>query len=210
MTELTRTDHSRIRRHPERGSYDRAEAYAVLDEALVAHVGFVHDGRPFVLPMVYARVGDALYFHGAVASRLLQGLASGVPACATVTLVDGLVLARAAFYHSMNYRSVVVMGTATLVPAEAKAAVFAAFVDKLEPGRAALVRAPSPQETAATALVALPIAEASLKRRSGGPMDREDEPPRAVWTGVVPLALTPSTPQPEPPRPAAGARPTTG
>ena len=198
MSELQQTPISRIRRHPERGCYDREAAYAILDEALVAHVAFVVEGRPFVIPMVFARVDDALYIHGAVASRLMRTLQTGVPVCVTVTLIDGLVLARSAFHHSMNYRSVMLFGDATLVPHDDKARVFDAFVDKVEPGRSAQVRGASPQETTATVLLRVPIDEASVKRRSGPPVEAAHEPAREVWTGVVPLALVPGVREPTP------------
>lgn len=194
LNDLARTERSRVRRHPERGSYDRDAAYAVIDEALVAHVGFVFDGAPVVIPTVHARIDDALYLHGAVANRMLKSLAEGGAGCATMTLVDGLVMARSAMYHSMNYRSVVVHGRGRVVEGEEKERALAAFIDKVEAGRSEHVRAASPSELRATLVLALTITEASLKARRGGPADPEDEPARAVWTGVVPLALTAGTP----------------
>lgn len=191
---LARTDRSRVRRHPERGSHERATAYAVIDEALVAHVGVVIDGAPVVIPTMHARLDDALYLHGAAANRMLRSLAEGGLGCATMTLVDGLVMARSAMYHSMNYRSVVVHGRGRVVEGEEKERALTAFIEKVEAGRSEQVRAPSPSELRATLVVALPIDEASLKARRGGPADPEDEPAQAVWTGVVPLVLTRGAP----------------
>jgi nitroimidazol reductase NimA-like FMN-containing flavoprotein (pyridoxamine 5'-phosphate oxidase superfamily) len=184
------TVRSRIRRVPRRGVYDRATIDAILDEALVAHVGFCVSAQPFVMPMLHARVGDRVYIHGATSSRLVRKLAGGVEACLTVTLIDGLVLARSAFHHSMNYRSVVVLGQATLVegPSEREEAL-RAFTEKLVPGRWDEVRGPSPQELKGTRVVAIDLAEASAKVRDGGPVDDEEDYELDVWAGVVPVSL---------------------
>src|SRR5213593_1742472 len=164
MTELNPTPRTRVRRLPNRASYDRATIHAILDEGLVCHLGFVHDGQPFVLPTTYARVDDALYLHGSAASRLLRGLRRGIPVCVTVTLLDGLVLARSAFHHSVNYRSVVVLGSAVEVTGTAeKRAALAALVEGIAPGRSAEARPPSQKELAATLVLALPLSEASAK-----------------------------------------------
>lgn len=194
-TELTPTPRSTVRRHADRARYERELADSILDEGLVAHVGIAVDGHPYVIPMVYGRDGDRLLLHGSVASRLMRGLTSGLPVCVTVTLVDGLVLARSAFHHSMNYRSVVVHGTARRItdPDEAAAAL-SRFVDHLLPGRSAEVRGPSPVEVRQTAVLELPIEEASVKVRSGGPIDDEADLDLPIWAGVVPLGVAVGSP----------------
>ncbi len=192
------TARTRHRRAPKRGSHDRAVIDAVLDAAPVAHLGFADAGQPFVIPLLHARAGDEVLLHGSSASRAFRTLAAGAPVCLTVTLVDGLVLARSAFHHSMNYRSVVLLGRTRLVEGtEAKTAALEAFTEKLVPGRWAAVRAPSTQELKATKVLALPIDEASAKVRTGGPVDDEADYALDVWAGVVPLALTPSAPEPD-------------
>jgi nitroimidazol reductase NimA-like FMN-containing flavoprotein (pyridoxamine 5'-phosphate oxidase superfamily) len=184
------TDRSTVRRQPARAAYDAATVHGVLDEAWVAHVGFVADGAPVVIPMAHWRVGGTLYLHGAPAGRLMRTLREGTPICVTVTLIDGLVLARSGFHHSMNYRSVVLFGRPEVVSDEAaKRAALDAFVERIEPGRAAAVRPPSPAELAGTLLVALPLAEASAKVRTGPPQDDEGDLAWPVWAGVIPLAL---------------------
>jgi nitroimidazol reductase NimA-like FMN-containing flavoprotein (pyridoxamine 5'-phosphate oxidase superfamily) len=192
------TERTRLRRFPVRGVFDRDAVYRILDEGFICHVAFVVHGQPYAIPTAYARIGDAIYLHGSAASRMLKSLADGVPVCVTVTLVDGLVLARSAFHHSMNYRSVVVLGTATLVsdPA-AKAAALRAFTDHIVPGRADEVRPMIDQEIAATSVLALPIEEASAKMRTGPPKDDEEDLTWPVWAGVVPLSLTSGMPQPD-------------
>ena len=192
------TKRTSVRRRPERGRYDRTEVEAILDEGLVAHVGLAVDGQPFVLPMAYARVGDRLYLHGSAASRLLRGLAAGAPVCVTVTLLDGLVLARSAFHHSMNYRSVVVVGGAVAVtdPEERERAL-AALVDHAVPGRSQEVRAPTGKELAATLLVRIDLDEVSAKVRTGPPIDDDEDQAIPVWAGVVPLRLTAGDPVPD-------------
>jgi nitroimidazol reductase NimA-like FMN-containing flavoprotein (pyridoxamine 5'-phosphate oxidase superfamily) len=192
------TPRTTLQRHPERGSHDRAVIEAILDEGLVAHVGFAQDGQTFVVPMSYARQGDRLFLHGAVASRALASLRSGAQACVTVTLLDGLVLARSAFRHSVNFRSVMVFGTARAVEGrEAKRAALAAIVEHMVPGRTADVRAPADAEVDATAVIWLSLDEASAKVRSGPPVDLESDLPRGTWAGVIPLALAPGAPIPE-------------
>jgi uncharacterized protein len=187
---------SRVRRVPSRASYDQAVVHAILDEGFVAHVGFVgNDGHPFVIPMVYARIGEALYLHGAPASRLLKLGSAPARLCATVTLLDGLVLARSAFHHSMNYRSVVVLGEARTVSDSAeKAAALAALLEHVAAGRSATARPPNAKELAATAVVALPLAEVSAKLRSGGPIDDEEDLALPYWAGHVPLQLVAGAP----------------
>jgi nitroimidazol reductase NimA-like FMN-containing flavoprotein (pyridoxamine 5'-phosphate oxidase superfamily) len=192
------TARTRLTRHPERGSHDLDTVFAILDEALICHIGFHHDDQPYVLPTTHARIGDRLYVHGSIASRMLKTLRRGVPVCVTVTIIDGLVLARSAFHHSMNYRSAVILGTATEVadPAQKRRA-FTALVEHVVPGRIAHVRAPSEQELKATSVLCLPITEASAKVRSGPPIDREEDYALPCWAGVVPLALQAQTPIPD-------------
>src|SRR5438093_6317808 len=173
---LVPTDRTRVRRLPARASYERATIDAILDEGLVCHVGFTVDGQPYVIPTVYARVGDELYIHGSAASRMLRTLEDGVPVCLTVTLLDGLVLARSAFHHSVNYRSVVVLGTATEVTGrEEKLAALRAVVEHVVPERWEDVRAPTDQELRATTVLRLPLAEVSAKIRTGFPLDDADD-----------------------------------
>jgi len=199
MKPLVSTPRTKHHRKPVRGSYDRELAYAILDEALVAHVGFAVDGAPFVIPMFYARQGDSLILHGAAASRFLEHGAAGLPLCVTVTLLDALVLARSAFHHSVNYRSVVLMGTATeIVEREAKLAAAAAFVDHAVAGRSREVRAPTDKELGATKMLAMPIDEGSVKMREGGPIDDVEDFDVPCWSGIIPVALTASTPLADP------------
>lgn len=183
-----------VRRIPARGRYEREAVHAILDAGLVAHVGFVHDGAPFVIPMLYARVGEVLYVHGAAASRALGALASGAEACLTVTHLDGLVFARSAFHHSMNYRSVVVLGRAREVLGDEKSVALDALVDRLAEGRAAACRAPNAKELAATRVLALGLEEASAKVREGGPVDDEEDLGHPCWAGVVPVELVTGAP----------------
>src|SRR4051812_29612045 len=164
------SDRTRIRRLPQRGVYDRQTIHAILDEAMVCHVGLLHAEQPIVIPTIHWRLGEELFVHGSAASRMLEHGAEGAPLCVTVTLVDGLVFARSAFHHSMNYRSVVILGRARCVSdREEKLSVLTALVNRFAPGRAERVRPPSEQELKATLVLALPIAEASAKVRTGGP-----------------------------------------
>ncbi|HUS29082.1 MAG TPA: pyridoxamine 5'-phosphate oxidase family protein [Kofleriaceae bacterium] len=189
-----------IRRKPQRGSYDRAVVHRILDEGLVAHVGFAVDGMPYVIPMVYGRLGDELILHGAVASRMLKQGSTSVPMCATVTLIDGLVLARSWFHHSMNYRSVVVFGTSReITDRDEKLAALTVVVDHATPGRSRESRWPDDKELAATRVIALPIEEASAKQRIGGPLpDEGDDAALPHWAGEIPLALRATTPVADP------------
>jgi uncharacterized protein len=191
------TERTRVRRLPERASYDPAVVHAILDEGFVCHVGFALDGQPYVIPTGYARAGETLYLHGSSGSRL--GLRPGLAVCVTVTLLDGLVLARSAFHHSMNYRSVTVLGRTRAVtdPAEKEAAL-RAFVEHVVPGRSDAVRGGDRKELAATAVLALPLAEVSAKVRVGPPKDDEEDYALPTWAGVLPLALTPGRPEPDP------------
>jgi nitroimidazol reductase NimA-like FMN-containing flavoprotein (pyridoxamine 5'-phosphate oxidase superfamily) len=188
-----------VRRLPERGAYDRAAAHAILDEGIVCHVGIAADEGPVVIPMVYVRDGDRLLIHGSTASRLMRAGRSGVDVCVTVTLLDGLVLARSAFHHAVNYRSVVVMGTATSVEdLDERAAALDAVVEGLVPGRTADARRASARELRGTLVLALPLDEFSVKVRAGGPADEEDDLSLPVWAGVVPLTTIPGAPIPDP------------
>jgi nitroimidazol reductase NimA-like FMN-containing flavoprotein (pyridoxamine 5'-phosphate oxidase superfamily) len=179
----------KVRRVAQRGQYDRATIHAILDAGCIAHVSFADAaGQPFVIPMLYARLGEAIYLHGSIASRLMQGVGSGIETCLCVTLVDGLVLARSHFHHSMNYRSVVAFGKAAPVEdAAEKAEILARFVDVLIPGRAAESRAADRNELKATALLRFTIDDASAKIRSGGPKDDPADADLKVWSGVIPV-----------------------
>lgn len=193
--ESTQTERTRVKRLPNRGAYDRETIYAILDAGFICHVGYVMDGQPYVIPTGYARIGDDLYIHGSSASRMLRNLAQGMDVCVTVTLVDGLVLARSAFHHSINYRSVVVLGKATLVEdAAEKDKALEAFTEHIIPGRWPEIRWPSELELKATSVLKLPIEEASAKIRVGDPKDDEEDYAMDVWAGVLPLSTTPGEP----------------
>lgn len=195
---LRRTDRTTVKRLPERGRYDRAVVDAILDEALTCHLGFVVDGQPFVIPTIHARLGATLYVHGSAASRMLRAAKAGPPVCVTVTLVDGLVMARSAFHHSMNYRSVVVLGPAREVTdPEEKTAALRAVVEHVAAGRWDEVRWPNELELKATTVLALAIDEASAKVRAGGPKDDEEDYALDCWAGVIPLRLTAAAPVPD-------------
>ncbi len=201
----------RLRRKRERGSHERAAIDAILDEALIAHLGIADEhGQPFVIPTLHARLGDAVYLHGSTASRTLRALRDGTPACLTVSLLDGLVLARAAMHHSANYRSAMLLGQARIVEsAEEKLTALEAIVEHIVPGRWAEARPPNENELKATAVLALPIDEASAKIRSGPPQDDEEDYALAVWAGVIPLVAEARAPQPDPRLDAAIAAPAT-
>jgi nitroimidazol reductase NimA-like FMN-containing flavoprotein (pyridoxamine 5'-phosphate oxidase superfamily) len=176
---------------PKRGAFDRETVYGILDEGFVCHVGFVVEGQPFVIPTAYGRAGDELFIHGSVASRMLKTLREGVQVCVTVTLVDGLVMARSAFHHSMNYRSVVVFGTARVLESDAeKLSALRAFTEHVAPARWDEVREPSRQELNATLVLALRLDEASAKVRTGPPVDDEEDYALPVWAGVIPLTVS--------------------
>lgn len=191
----TATERTRVRRLPKRGAYDSETINSILDEAFVCHIGFVVDGQPHVIPTGFARIDNDLYIHGSSASRMLRSLAEGVQVCVTVTLVDGLVLARSAFHHSMNYRSVVILGKATLVDEpEEKDRAMEALTEHIVPGRWKDVRWPTELELKATSVLKVPIEEASAKIRTGGPVDDEEDYAMDVWAGVLPLKVSPSQP----------------
>ncbi|HVU01612.1 MAG TPA: pyridoxamine 5'-phosphate oxidase family protein [Polyangiaceae bacterium] len=193
------TERTKLRRREGRGVHDPATIFGILDAALVSHVGFVARGQPYVIPTMHVRLEDRLYFHGAPANRMLGTLSRGVPCCLTATLVDGLVLGRSAFRHSLNYRSVVVLGVAEAVTdADEALASLHALVEKVQPGRWSGCRPPSPEELRATAIVRLPVVEASAKIRSGPPMDLEADLALSHWAGVVPLRTVHGAPEPDP------------
>jgi uncharacterized protein len=193
------TERTALQRHPERGSYERETVAQILDEALICHLGFVADGQPYVIPTIHARCGDRLYLHGSAASRMLRTIKEGVPICVTATLLDGLVLARSAFRHSMNYRSVVVLGVATEVasPSEKKAAL-EAIVEHVIPGRSSQVRSPNESELSATMVLSVPLQEVSAKVRTGPPVDAETDYGWPCWAGEIPLRLTALAPVSDP------------
>jgi nitroimidazol reductase NimA-like FMN-containing flavoprotein (pyridoxamine 5'-phosphate oxidase superfamily) len=194
--QTTRTTFKRL---PKRGHYEHDTVYGILDEGFICHVGFVVEGQPVVIPTGYARVDEKLYLHGSQASRMLRTLAQGVDACVTVTIVDGLVLARSAFHHSINYRSVVVFGRATVVEdREEKLAALFAFSEHVIQGRWNDVREPTEQELKATTVLCLPLVEASAKVRSGPPIDDEEDYDLPVWAGVLPLGLVAGAPIKDP------------
>lgn len=206
------TARNRIRRHPERAHYDRDAVFAILDASLLCHIGYVIDGQPYVTPTLFWREGDRLYWHGSSASRMLRHQRGGVPVCLTVSHIDGLVLARCAFRHSMNYRAVMVFGTATIVDdAAEKEAGFNAFIERLYPGRTKLMRGITGQELKATTLMGMTIEAASAKIRSGGPLDLETDLDGACWAGVVPVAMHTGAPIDGPSlRPGVAAAPEIG
>lgn len=195
MQEFHPTERTRVVRQPHRGIYERDAIYDILDEGFICHLGYAVHGQPYVVPTMYARVADHLYIHGSSASRTMRHMSAGLPVCVTVTLVDGLVLARSAFHHSMNYRSVVAFGTAVAVEAGAeKMEALRAFTEKTLPGRWAEVREPSELEMKATAVLRLPLTEVSAKVRGGPPKDDAEDYELPVWAGVIPLRLVAETP----------------
>jgi nitroimidazol reductase NimA-like FMN-containing flavoprotein (pyridoxamine 5'-phosphate oxidase superfamily) len=198
MSDFQPTARTQVKRLPKRGHYDRETVYKILDTAFVCHVGFSVDGQPFVIPTNFGRDRDTLYLHGSAASRMLKTLGVGVPVCVTVTLVDGLVLARSAFHHSVNYRSVVILGMARLVEdAAEKMEALRIFTDHVMKGRWNDVRQPTEQELKATIVLALPLEEVSAKVRTGGPIDDEVDYALPVWAGVLPLETTAKDPIPD-------------
>jgi hypothetical protein len=195
MSEFTPTARTQVRRLPKRAVYDREAVYRILDEGLVCHIGFVAEGKPVVIPTSYGRKDDTVYLHGSAASRMLRTLGKGVDVCVTITLLDGLVLARSAFHHSVNYRSVVIFGTATVVEdREGKLEALRVFTEHVAPGRWQEVRPPSDKELQATTVLALPLQEVSAKVRTGPPVDDEEDYALPLWAGVLPLSLTPGLP----------------
>ncbi len=199
MTTIEPTERTRVRRVPQRAVYDRKAIHAILDEALVAHVAFVDAGQPYVLPMAFVRVGESLFLHGSTKARMLERLCTGEPVCITVTLVDGLVLARSAFHHSMNYRSATILGSGRAVEERARMLeVLEALTEKLTPGRWPSVRQPNEQEMRATRVVEIPIEEASAKIRTGPPLDDDADMEFGVWAGTVPISRIYGSATPDP------------
>lgn len=195
LSTFTPTSRTTLKRLPKRGEYDHAVVHGILDEAFICHVGFVADGKPVVIPTSYARIGDDLYIHGSAASRMLRSLEEGIDVCVTVTLIDGLVLARSAFHHSINYRSVVIFGNAKVVDEpDEKLRALHAFTDHVVPGRWEDVRQPNESEMRATLVLKLPLVEVSAKVRTGPPIDDEEDYELSVWAGVVPLELRAAAP----------------
>jgi nitroimidazol reductase NimA-like FMN-containing flavoprotein (pyridoxamine 5'-phosphate oxidase superfamily) len=193
------TERTRVRRRAGRANYDADVIHGILDAALICHVGFAIDGQPYVIPTIHARIGQALYFHGAVANRMLGTLRGGLPACVTASIVDGIVLARSAMHHSLNYRSVVVLGTAEAVlDREEACSAFKALVERVQPGRSAHCREPNELELSVTGLLKLPIVEASAKMRTGPPVDEAADHSLPYWAGVVPLRSVAGTPEAAP------------
>lgn len=199
MKTFEKTERTTLKRLPARGLYDRELVYTILDEGLICHVGFAIESRPFVIPTGYARVQDQLYIHGSQASRMLRTLQRGVDTCVTVTLLDGLVLARSAFHHSMNYRSVVVFGKAMLVDdVDEKLSALRAFSEHMIPGRWDDARKPTEPELKATAVLSVPLEEASAKVRTGPALDDEEDYELPIWAGVIPVSLLAGPPIPDP------------
>lgn len=198
MSEFTPTERTQVRRLPKRGHYDRDIVYKILDSGIVCHIGFNVEGQPFVIPTNYGRAGDILYIHGSAASRMLRTLSSGIPMCVTVTHLDGLVLARSAFHHSVNYRSVVILGTAKLVEdPDEKVKALRIFTEQVIKGRWDDVRQPTEQELKATTVISVPLEEVSAKVRTGGPIDDEEDYALPVWAGVLPLETVTKAPIPD-------------
>jgi nitroimidazol reductase NimA-like FMN-containing flavoprotein (pyridoxamine 5'-phosphate oxidase superfamily) len=198
MAEFTPTERTQVRRLPQRAAYDRDTVYRILDEGLVCHIGFVEEGRPVVIPTGYGRKDDTLYIHGSTASRMFRTLAAGAEVCVTVTLLDGLVLARSAFHHSMNYRSVIIFGRASVIDDPvAKLAALEVFTEHVAPGRWREIRPPSPKELQATMVLAIPLKEASAKVRTGPPHDDEEDYALPVWAGVLPFSNATGEPLPD-------------
>jgi uncharacterized protein len=198
VDQFARTARTRVRRLPKRGHYDRDTVHAVLDAGVLCHVGYVIDDQPYVTPTCHWRHGDRLYWHGSSASRMLRHLKHGVPACVTVTHLDGFVLARSGFHHSVNYRSVMALGHARLVPDEAKLEALEGFVERLFPGRWDELRPPTVQEIKATTVLWLDLDEVSAKIRTGPPIDDEADYALPVWAGVLPVSSVRGTLEPDP------------
>ena len=199
MSQFQPTERTRLRRLPDRGVYDQAQVAAILDEGFICHVGFAVDGQPYVIPTIYVRCDDTLYLHGSAASRMLRSVREEIPVCITVTHVDGLVLARSAFNHSVNYRSVVILGTAVEVTEpDERVQALEALVEHLIPQRWQDVREPSEQELKATMVIRVPLEEVSAKVRTGPPHDDEEDYQLDCWAGEIPLYTAPQAGVPDP------------
>lgn len=199
MDQIPRTQRTTLKRLPERGSFEREQINSILDEGFICHVGFVVNGQPFVIPTGYARISDTLVIHGSQASRMLREVGQGIDVCITVTLIDGLVLARSAFHHSMNYRSVVVFGRAKVIEDRAaKIEALIALSEHMIPGRWNDVREPNDGELKQTTVLSVPLLEASAKVRTGQPLDDEEDYDLPIWAGVIPLKLIAEAPLSDP------------
>lgn len=195
-SEYQRTDRTKVKRISNRGSYDKDLIHGVIDESLICHVGFVVDGQPYVIPTIHTRIDDRLYFHGALANRMLRSLESGFQACVTMTIIDGIVFAKSVFHHSMNYRSVVVLGTAELVTdKEEKDAALHALVEHVAKGRSSESRPPNASELRATLVVKMNLEEVSAKVRTGPPIDEEEDSDLPYWSGILPLSIAAGAPE---------------
>jgi nitroimidazol reductase NimA-like FMN-containing flavoprotein (pyridoxamine 5'-phosphate oxidase superfamily) len=193
--QITQTNRTKLKRIPKRGNFERETIYKILDEAFICHVGFSVNNQPFVIPTSFARAGDRLIIHGSAASRMMRSLSDEIEVCVTVTLVDGLVLARSAFHHSMNYRSVIVFGKAKIIEDESeKYEALKAFTEHIVPNRWMEVRPPTKNELKGTTVLSLPLTEASAKIRTGGPVDDEEDYELDVWAGVLPLTMKTGAP----------------
>lgn len=202
MDDIKVTERTRVKRQPDRGSYDRTAINAILDDALICHIGFVHQGTPVVIPTIHGREGDTLFLHGSPASRMLRTLQSGQEVCVSVTVVDGLVVARSLFNSSMNYRSVTVFGTARETSGAEKLRGLKVISDHVLPGRWEHARPATDKELAATMVLAIPIDEASAKIRHGPPVDETEDCALPIWAGVIPLKTVAGSPEPDPQLPA--------
>src|SRR2546423_14166018 len=199
MSEIQQTRRTTLKRLPQRGTFDREQINSILDEGFICHVGFIVEGKPVVIPTGYARVGNTLMIHGSQASRMLRSLGTGLDVSVTVTLIDGLVLARSAFHHSMNYRSVVIFGRAMLIQTrDEKVAALRALSDHMIPGRWDDVREPNEQELQLTTVLSIPLMEVSAKIRTGPPLDDDEDYELPIWAGVVPLRLNAGAPVADP------------
>ena len=207
MTDALKTPRTTLKRRHDRGEYDLAAVAAVLDRSFLCHLGFVVDGQPYVLPTCYGREGDIVYLHGSSASRMVRHMAAGLPVSLTVTLLDGLVLARSAFHHSVNYRSAMILGTAEPVTGGEKLHALEVITEQIVPGRWADCRLPTAQEMKATGVLRLAIAEASVKTRSGPPIDDDEDMGLPHWAGTIPLALSPGAPLADPAAPDQASPP---
>jgi len=198
MSEFAKTTRNKVKRLPKRGHYDKETIYHLIDQAIMCYVAFVQDGQPFIIPTLHARQGDNILLHGSRASRMMRHLEAGNSVCINITMVDGLVLARAVFHHSMNYRSVVLFGKGQLVPDEEKMAGLELFTERIMPGRWDDARQPNKQELKATTIISIPIESASAKVRVGPPGDDDEDYDLPIWAGVVPITQQVGTPQPDP------------
>ncbi len=198
MTEFPKTNLNRVKRIPKRASYDKTVIYPIIDAALICHVGFVQEGLPFVIPMIHARLNDTLYLHGSTASRLLKQV-KGNPLCVSITLLDGIVFARSAFHHSMNYRSAVLFGNGRLIESDGeKYKALQLLSEQIAKGRWEEARKPNEKELEVTSVIAVAIESASAKIRSGPPIDEEEDYALSIWAGVLPIDPKPGHPIPDP------------